>query len=468
MTTFSSKGLSRRALLGAFAASAVAAAPTYSNAFGLLRGAGDIRRIRMYSGRTGESMDTIYWIEGDYIKDALKEINYFMRDWRTDQTVGIDARTVDIMAASHSLLNVNEPYMLLSGYRSPQTNAMLRSRSSGVATQLAAYEGSGRRPAAEVALGFADGSGRGRLRVWWRRHLFPFELRAYGLRYRAHLARIVTPATREQAPQSAALFFVAAIPAHQVKRPFAARSTQASKGNATERSPHAHQSGLALSPRHRNGLRGAGPRQGACRRGARHHQSRHRPARFPHPRAHRRGRRSRRCATAITATRPPTASRRCARPSPPICNRRHGVEVNPDNVVVVPGGKPTMFFAILMFGEPGAEILYPNPGFPIYEMRDQLLRRHPGADRAAGGERLRLRRRGGAGPDHPEDPADHHQHPRQPDRRRHAEGGDRQARRRARRPPACRDPVRRDLQPDALRRARSMSACCSIPKSATG
>jgi uncharacterized protein YcbK (DUF882 family) len=87
----------------------------------------------MYSGRTGESMDTIYWIEGDYIKDALKEINYFMRDWRTDQTISIDARTVDIMAASHSLLNVNEPYMLLSGYRSAQTNAMLRSRSSGVA-----------------------------------------------------------------------------------------------------------------------------------------------------------------------------------------------------------------------------------------------------------------------------------------------------------------------------------------------
>ena len=46
---------------------------------------------------------------------------------------------------------------------------------------------------------------------------------------------------------------------------------------------------------------------------------------------------------------------------------RHGVEVSPDNVVVVPGGKPTMFFAVLMFGQPGAEIMYPNPGFPIYE-----------------------------------------------------------------------------------------------------
>jgi aspartate/methionine/tyrosine aminotransferase len=46
---------------------------------------------------------------------------------------------------------------------------------------------------------------------------------------------------------------------------------------------------------------------------------------------------------------------------------RHGVEVNPDHVVVVPGGKPTMFFAVLMFGQAGAEIMYPDPGFPIYE-----------------------------------------------------------------------------------------------------
>lgn len=46
---------------------------------------------------------------------------------------------------------------------------------------------------------------------------------------------------------------------------------------------------------------------------------------------------------------------------------RRGVEVDPDHILIVPGGKPTMFFAVLMFGEPGAEIIYPNPGFPIYE-----------------------------------------------------------------------------------------------------
>ena len=43
-----------------------------------------------------------------------------------------------------------------------------------------------------------------------------------------------------------------------------------------------------------------------------------------------------------------------------------GVEVSPENVMILPGGKPTMYAAIIMFGEPGAEILYPDPGFPIY------------------------------------------------------------------------------------------------------
>lgn len=102
-------------------------------AAGFLRGGGDIRRIRMYSGRTGERLDMVYWIDGDYIKDAVKEINFFMRDWRVDQVKTMDLRTIDIMAASHNLLDVSEPYMLLSGYRSPQTNAMLRSKSRGVA-----------------------------------------------------------------------------------------------------------------------------------------------------------------------------------------------------------------------------------------------------------------------------------------------------------------------------------------------
>ncbi|WP_272004291.1 YcbK family protein [Roseovarius sp. ZX-A-9] len=128
-----SGNVTRRALLGAFAATTLVAAPTYSNAAGFLKGAGDIRRIRMVSPRTGEKIDTIYWIEGQYIKDAVREISIFMRDWRVDDIKDIDTRTIDIMAASHNLVDTTEPFTMLSGYRSPETNAMLRRRSRNVA-----------------------------------------------------------------------------------------------------------------------------------------------------------------------------------------------------------------------------------------------------------------------------------------------------------------------------------------------
>ena len=133
MTNSVLTGISRRGLLSAFAATAVTAVPFSAHSFGILRGGGDIRRIKMRSGRTGESIDMVYWVEGKYIREALDEVSYFMRDWRSDSVIGIDRRTIDIMAASHNLLDTTEPYMMLSGYRSPKTNAMLRSKSRGVA-----------------------------------------------------------------------------------------------------------------------------------------------------------------------------------------------------------------------------------------------------------------------------------------------------------------------------------------------
>jgi len=126
-------GISRRGLLRIFAATALVAAPSYSNSAGLMRGAGDIRRVKMYSTRTGETLDMIYWIEGEYIKDALNEVNWFMRDWRQNKLSVIDTRTVDIISASQKLLETPSPFLLLSGYRTPETNALLRSNSRNVA-----------------------------------------------------------------------------------------------------------------------------------------------------------------------------------------------------------------------------------------------------------------------------------------------------------------------------------------------
>ncbi len=124
---------SRRGLLRAFAATALTAAPAFANAASVLRGAGDVRRVSMRNQRTSETIDMIYWIEGHYIEEALTEINGFMRDWRQNEIITYDRSNIDIIAATHRLLETNEPYLMLSGYRSPATNAMLASRNRGVA-----------------------------------------------------------------------------------------------------------------------------------------------------------------------------------------------------------------------------------------------------------------------------------------------------------------------------------------------
>ena len=98
--------------------------------------------------------------------------------------------------------------------------------------------------------------------------------------------------------------------------------------------------------------------------------------------------------------------------------RFNGRPCLPDEVMIMPGGKPTMFMSILMFGEPGAEILYPDPGFPIYRSMIEFTgaRPVPVPIREENGfafsaeETLR--------PDHPADAAPHHQLAGQSDRRR--------------------------------------------------
>jgi len=149
MTILAESGLSRRGLLGIFAATVVTAAPTMSRAFAFNRGAGDIRRLHMHNARSGETLDTVYWIEGDYIPEVLTEVDRFFRDMRSNTTHRIDTRTLDILAAAHNLLDVSEPYLLLSGYRSPETNAQLRARSRGVARNSRHMVGQ----AADVRLG---------------------------------------------------------------------------------------------------------------------------------------------------------------------------------------------------------------------------------------------------------------------------------------------------------------------------
>lgn len=99
----------------------------------IAKGAGNFRRIRLMSNRLGERVDTVYWIDGHYIPEALSEVDRLMRDWRLDQVKKVDRKVVDVMAAAHRKLDTATPFEVISGYRSAQTNAMLREASRGVA-----------------------------------------------------------------------------------------------------------------------------------------------------------------------------------------------------------------------------------------------------------------------------------------------------------------------------------------------
>ena len=124
--------MSRRFILGAFAASVITAAPPFQKLQVFAWG----RKHPQYQydfRRTGERFKGVYCIDNEYIPEVLDEISYVMRDWRRNEVKSIDRRTIDIIAASHNLLNTDEPYTLLSGYRSAKTNAMLRRRSRSVA-----------------------------------------------------------------------------------------------------------------------------------------------------------------------------------------------------------------------------------------------------------------------------------------------------------------------------------------------
>jgi uncharacterized protein YcbK (DUF882 family) len=99
----------------------------------ILRGKGNFRSLSLINNRTAERLTAAYWIDGSYVPEALEAFNYIMRDWREGAMMRIDRRTIDIMAATQNLLDTDEPFEVVSGYRSPRTNAMLRRRSRGVA-----------------------------------------------------------------------------------------------------------------------------------------------------------------------------------------------------------------------------------------------------------------------------------------------------------------------------------------------
>jgi len=91
------------------------------------------RALAFYNTHTGESLKTVYWENGGYVAGALGEINHILRDFRANEVRPIEPPLLDLLHALARRLDTREPFHIISGYRSPATNAMLAAHSEGVA-----------------------------------------------------------------------------------------------------------------------------------------------------------------------------------------------------------------------------------------------------------------------------------------------------------------------------------------------
>ncbi len=92
------------------------------------------RALTFENLHTREKLKAEYWANGDYVPDALAAINHNLRDYRTGDEHVMAPKLLDLLALLHMKLESNKPFQVLSGYRSPATNAMLHETTSGVLT----------------------------------------------------------------------------------------------------------------------------------------------------------------------------------------------------------------------------------------------------------------------------------------------------------------------------------------------
>jgi len=91
------------------------------------------RALRFEHTHTGEKLAVEYFDRGGYLPDALATVNHFLRDFRTGEVHQIDAGLLDLLHGLTDLTETSKPFQVISGYRSPATNAKLRRASEGVA-----------------------------------------------------------------------------------------------------------------------------------------------------------------------------------------------------------------------------------------------------------------------------------------------------------------------------------------------
>jgi len=134
------KSVRRRTFLGfatAAAASAIAAPAIAFPRFSMERE----RALSFHNLHTDESVDLVYWADGQYLSDATRRIEYLLRDFRNNKVHPIDPKLFDLLSVMRARLGTNAPYEVISGYRSRETNAMLRHASEGVASNSLHIQG---------------------------------------------------------------------------------------------------------------------------------------------------------------------------------------------------------------------------------------------------------------------------------------------------------------------------------------
>ena len=137
----SSDVASRRGFLAA-GAGLVGAASLPGAGFAATFGGARERALSFYHTHTGETLKATYWADGAYVPQTLNELNRLLRDFRTGHVDAIDPRLFDLLAQAQRLTgSEGKRFEIISGYRSPHTNDMLRASSTGVAKKSLHQEG---------------------------------------------------------------------------------------------------------------------------------------------------------------------------------------------------------------------------------------------------------------------------------------------------------------------------------------
>jgi uncharacterized protein YcbK (DUF882 family) len=99
------------------------------------------RSLAFFNTHTSETLKATYWRGGQADRGALKDIDFILRDFRSGDIHRIDVKLLDLLSELHRRSGAKQPFQIISGYRSPKTNAMLAAESKGVATHSMHIEG---------------------------------------------------------------------------------------------------------------------------------------------------------------------------------------------------------------------------------------------------------------------------------------------------------------------------------------